>query len=59
MNILVEWMDSAGLKGEAIIQEARIAPERHDIIASTLPPELLDQAAQVALCFRPKGVAPD
>ena len=33
--------------------------ERHDIVAWTMPPKLLDQAARVAICFRPKGVAPD
>jgi hypothetical protein len=32
---------------------------RNDMIAWTMPPELLAQAARVAICFRPKGVAPD
>ena len=32
---------------------------RDDTIAWTMPPELLDQAERVAICFRPKGVAPD
>ncbi len=32
---------------------------RDDTIAWIMPPELLDQAARVAICFRPKGVAPD
>ena len=32
---------------------------RDDTIAWTMPPELLDEAALVAICFRPKGVAAD
>lgn len=34
-------------------------PERYDTIAWTMPPALLDQAARVAICFRPRGVTPD
>jgi hypothetical protein len=34
-------------------------PVRNDTIAWVMPPELLDQAVRVAICFRPKEVTPD